>query len=158
MAAQIKSSVWPICIARKKRSEIMSRIRSKETQAEKIAFQYLRQQKIYFQKHYARAAGKPDIALPRKKRAVFIDSDFWHGRTYEKVLKNRPSDDYWVTKIARNMERDKQQREELRIQGWAVLVIWEEDIKRKRTRSEGLRKIADFLRMPQTDHNLENAK
>lgn len=128
-----------------KRSEIMSRIRSKETQAEKIAFKYLRQNKIYFQKHYARALGKPDIALPRKKKAVFIDSDFWHGRTYEKVLKNRPPGDYWITKIARNMERDSIQREALISQGWSILVIWEEDVKRKRTRLEALEKIEKFL-------------
>ncbi len=128
-----------------KRSEIMSRIRSKETQAEKIVFRYLRQQKIYFQKHYARVVGKPDIALPRKKRAVFIDSDFWHGRTYDKVLKNRPPGDYWVLKIARNMERDKQQRERLVTQGWSVLVVWEEDIKRKRTQLEKLQEVASFL-------------
>lgn len=128
-----------------KRSEIMSRIRSKETQAEKIVFGYLRQRKIYFQKHYARAAGKPDVALPRKKKAIFIDSDFWHGRTYEKVLKNRPPGDYWVTKIARNMERDEQQREQLKAQSWVVLVIWEEDIKRKRTQLGILEQIASFL-------------
>jgi DNA mismatch endonuclease, patch repair protein len=128
-----------------KRSEIMSRIRSKETQAEKIVFRYLRQNKIYFQKHYARAHGKPDVALPRKKKAIFIDSDFWHGRTYEKVLKNRPPGDYWVLKIARNMERDQQQREQLEKQGWSVLVIWEEDIKRKRTQIERLEQIKNFL-------------
>lgn len=128
-----------------KRSEIMSRIRSKETQAEKITFQYLRQQKIYFQKHYARVAGKPDIALPRKKKAVFIDGDFWHGKTYEKVLKNRPPNDYWVTKIARNMERDKQQREALLNAGWVILQIWEEDIKRKSTRDPTLESIKAFL-------------
>lgn len=128
-----------------KRSEIMSRIRSKETQAEKIVFHYLRQNAIYFQKHYARAAGKPDVALPRKKKAVFIDSDFWHGRTYDKVLKNRSPGDYWITKIARNMERDRVQRQQLTEQGWSVLVIWEEDLKRKRTRMESLNKIADFL-------------
>lgn len=128
-----------------KRSEIMSRIRSKETQAEKIVFQYLRQNKVYFQKHYAKATGKPDIALPRKKKAVFIDSDFWHGRTYDKVLQNRPPGDYWITKIARNMERDKQQREALSEQGWSVLVMWEEDIKRKSTRIACLEKIRSFL-------------
>jgi len=128
-----------------KRSEIMSRIRSKDTQAEKIVFRYLRQQKIYFQKHYSRAAGKPDVALPRKKKAVFIDGDFWHGRTYEKVLKNRPPGDYWVLKIARNMERDKQQRQQLAEQGWSVLVIWEEDLKRKRTREQTLNILSDFL-------------
>jgi DNA mismatch endonuclease (patch repair protein) len=129
-----------------KRSEIMSRIRSKETQAEKIVFHYLRQNAIYFQKHYARVAGKPDIALPRKKKAVFIDSDFWHGRTYDKVLKNRPPGDYWVTKIARNMERDKQQRELLAEKGWSLLVVWEEDIKRKRTREQTLETIKNFLK------------
>jgi DNA mismatch endonuclease (patch repair protein) len=128
-----------------KRSEIMSRIRSKETEAEKIAFKYLRQNKIYFQKHYARAAGKPDIALPRKKKAVFIDGDFWHGKTYDKVLRNRPPDDYWVKKIARNMERDKQQRDGLIDSGWTLLQIWEEDLKRKSTRSEYLQKILEFL-------------
>lgn len=128
-----------------KRSEIMSRIRSKETQAEKIAFRYLRQNKIYFQKHYAKAAGKPDIALPRKKRAVFIDGDFWHGKTYHKVLQNRPADDYWVLKIARNMERDKQQREALIEKGWIILQIWEEDLKRKSTREETLERIRAFL-------------
>lgn len=123
----------------------MSRIRSKETEAEKIAFKYLRQNKIYFQKHYARAAGKPDIALPRKKKAVFIDGDFWHGKTYDKVLRNRPPDDYWVKKIARNMERDKQQRDGLIDSGWTLLQIWEEDLKRKSTRSEYLQKILEFL-------------
>ncbi len=63
-----------------KRSEIMSHIRSKNTEAERITFRYLRRNKIYFQKHYTRTAGKPDIALPRRKKEVFIDGDFWHGR------------------------------------------------------------------------------
>lgn len=68
-----------------KRSEIMSRIRSKNTVAELIAYRYLRKEKVYFQKHYACALGKPDIALPRKKKAVFIDSEFWHGKDFERV-------------------------------------------------------------------------
>jgi len=51
----------------KKRSEVMSRIRSKNTKAELIAFSYLKRSGIYFQKHYKRVAGTPDIALPVKK-------------------------------------------------------------------------------------------
>ncbi len=128
-----------------KRSEIMSRIRAKETQAEKIAFSFLRKNGVYFQKHYARAAGKPDIALPRKKKAVFIDGDFWHGKTYDKVLQNRPPGDYWITKIKRNMERDKEQRDLLIANGWQIMAVWEEDIKRKRTREETLSRIMAFL-------------
>lgn len=123
----------------------MSRIRSKETEAEQITFKYLRQNKIYFQKHYARVAGKPDIALPRKKKAVFIDGDFWHGRDYERIVASRPEGDYWPAKIAYNMERDARNRTELTEKGWKLLVIWESDIKRKRTRDSALEQIARFL-------------
>ena len=128
-----------------KRSDIMSRIRSKETKAEKTVFRYLREQKIYFQKHYTRAPGKPDIALPRKKLAVFIDGDFWHGRTFDKVVLNHAPDSYWVTKITRNMERDYQQRASLEAAGWKVLAVWDSDLNRKRTQTQELERIADFL-------------
>lgn len=135
----------PDMFSPKKRSEIMSRIRSKETEAERIAFKYLRQNKIYFQKHYARVAGKPDIALPRKKKAVFIDGDFWHGRDYERIVASRPEGDYWPAKIAYNMERDARNRAELTEKGWKLLIVWESDIKRKRTRDSALEQIAGFL-------------
>lgn len=128
-----------------KRSEIMSHIRSKGTQAERLAFSYLRKNKIYFQKHYRRAPGTPDIALPRKKRAVFIDSEFWHGKDYERITRTREPDNYWVKKIARNMERDRETRKILVDRGWRVLVVWERDIKRKRTQNEVLETIKKFL-------------
>lgn len=128
-----------------KRSEIMSRIRSKETVAEKIVFRELRRRKVYFQKHYTRAPGKPDIALPRKKRAVFIDGDFWHGRDFRRMADARPADDFWVKKLTYNMDRDRRQLEELSQNGWRVLRIWESDIKRKRTRDSEIEKVISFL-------------
>ena len=84
-----------------KRSEVMSKIKGKNTKAEVIVFRYLRANKIYFQKHYKRAPGSPDISLPRRKRAVFIDGDFWHGRTIERLIERRGADmdDYWIKKI-----------------------------------------------------------
>lgn len=64
---------------KKKRSEIMARIRSKDTAIERFVFKELRKRGLYFKKHYKRIKGCPDIALPRAKKAVFIDGDFWHG-------------------------------------------------------------------------------
>lgn len=130
---------------REKRREIMSKIRSKNTKVERIVFSFLRKEKIYFQKHYKRACGSPDVALPRKKKAVFIDGDFWHGRSFKKVAKGRESDDYWVVKIKTNMERDKRQRSGLKKAGWKILEIWESDIKKKSGRLENLRKVKTFL-------------
>jgi len=114
-------------ISKEKRSEIMSRIRSKGTKVEDIVFKELRKRKIYFQKHYKKAVGNPDIALPRKKKAVFIDGDFWHGYQIEK-LKGRLPEGYWQEKIERNVIRDKEIREALRDNGWEVLRIWEHEV------------------------------
>lgn len=128
-----------------KRSEVMSKIRSKNTKVEVIVFQYLRQQGVYFQKHYKRAIGNPDIALPRKKLAVFIDGDFWHGRKYQETIDRLPAG-YWKEKIARNVSRDKKHRIELKESGWKILQVWESDIIKKTTRSTELHKIMSFLR------------
>jgi len=110
-----------------KRSEIMSRIRSKDTKAEKIVFKELRKKGIYFQKHYKKAPGVPDIALPRKKKAVFIDGDFWHGYQLEKLKKRLPQG-YWTTKIQKNVDRDKAKNDELVKHDWKILRIWEHDV------------------------------
>jgi DNA mismatch endonuclease (patch repair protein) len=127
-----------------KRSEVMSRIRSKDTKAELVVFKYLRQQKIYFQKHYNKATGNPDIALPRKKKAVFIDGDFWHGREYRKTV-NRLPEGYWKEKIKRNHKRDKENFKKLTAEGWMILRVWESDINRKRTRDDVLENVKNFL-------------
>lgn len=128
-----------------KRKEVMSAIRSKNSKAELLVFQYLHKNEIYYQKHYNRALGKPDIALPRKKLAVFIDGDFWHGKNMERRLRGRANDDYWVKKIQANVTRDKNQRFNLESSGWRLLAVWESDILRKRTREQTLIKIKKFI-------------
>jgi len=87
----------------------MSKIRSKNTIAEKLVFKELRKRKIYSQKHYKKAPGKTDIVLPRKKKAVFIDGDFWHGYKFLKQKESLPKK-YWLQKIEGNIARDKKIR------------------------------------------------
>jgi len=128
---------------KEKRSEIMSKIKSKETAVEIKVFRYLTSKKIYFKKHYSKAKGKPDIALPRKKKAVFIDGDFWHGYKY-KVLKERLPKKYWVDKIEKNIKRDNFSRRQLRRDGWKVLRIWEHELKAAKF-PKGVKKIEKFL-------------
>jgi DNA mismatch endonuclease (patch repair protein) len=129
---------------KRKRSEIMSNIRSKNTTAEKVVFKALRKDGIYFQKHYKKAPGNPDIALPKKKIAIFIDGDFWHGYKY-KVLKQRLPKKYWLKKIEDNIKRDKRNRAKLKREGWKVLRIWEHDIEKNPEKS--LEKIVKFLKV-----------
>ena len=129
--------------SKKKRSEIMSSIRSKNTGIEKAVFSYLRKRRIYFQRHYSLIAGKPDIAVPSKKIAVFIDGDFWHGRKFSS-WKHRIPKEYWLHKIETNIKRDKNRRIALRRKGWKVMRVWGGDIIKHYDLS--CRKIADFLK------------
>ncbi len=113
--------------SKEKRSEIMSKIRSKNTKAEVLVFRELRKRGVYFQKHYKRAPGSPDIALPRKKIAIFIDGDFWHGYRFSRG-KSRLPKKYWRAKIEGNIKRDRKNRLLLRKAGWKVLRVWEHEI------------------------------
>ena len=130
--------------SKEKRSEIMSKIRSKNTSFEKEVFQYLVKNEVYFQRHYRRVPDCPDIALPRKKVAVFIDGDFWHGWKYSSYKDRLPSK-FWRDKIESNIVRDKKNRRLLRKNGWRVLRVWEHELSKKSTKSITLKKIKDFI-------------
>ncbi len=87
-------------------------------------------------------AGCPDIALPRKKKAVFIDGDFWHGYQFSKNKKRLPKK-YWQDKIEGNIKRDKYNRSKLEKEGWAVLRVWEHEI--LKNFDETMSKIINFF-------------
>ncbi len=105
----------------------MSKIRSKNTKIELLVFKELKKKKIYFQKHYKKCPGSPDVCFPKKKIAIFIDGDFWHGRNFAKNRKRLPKK-YWLAKIEANILRDRKNRAKLKKQGWKVLRIWESQI------------------------------
>ena len=127
----------------KKRSEIMSKIRSRDTQIEKFVFRELARQGVYFQKYYKKVIGNPDVALPRKKKAIFIDGDFWHGYKF-KTQKQRLPKKYWVNKIKGNIARDKKIDRELKKNGWQVVRIWEHEMEKNSDKT--IQKIIKFLK------------
>ena len=120
----------------------MSKIRSHNTKVENLIFRELRKRKIYFQKHYKNVIGNPDIALPRKKKAVFIDGDFWHGYQFPKLKKRLPKK-YWVKKIEKNMVRDRKNRKKLKMGSWQVKRLWEHEI--LNDTSKAIEEICKFI-------------
>jgi DNA mismatch endonuclease (patch repair protein) len=125
----------------------MSRIRSKNTSVEIAVFKELRKRKIYFQRHYVLASGCPDVAIPSKKLAVFIDGDFWHGYRYNKHYSRLPKK-YWRTKIENNIRRDKKNRSMLRRAGWRVMRVWEHEINKDTKKT--IEKMIKFISIGST--------
>ena len=129
-------------LTKKQRSSLMSRVRPKNSKIELMVFAHLRKRGIYFQRHYKRAPGTPDIARPSDRIAVFIHSDFWHGWQFPR-WSHRLSSDFWREKIATNRQRDQRKIRELRSMGWSVMVVWEHTLKRDSERT--LNKVSRFL-------------
>jgi DNA mismatch endonuclease, patch repair protein len=114
-------------MSREKRSELMSRIRSKNSGIERIVFRSLRRRRVHFSKHVDSLPGKPDVVFKQLKIAVFVDSDFWHGWRFP--LWRERLQPYWKEKIARNRQRDQRNFRRLRRMSWTVIRIWEHDIR-----------------------------
>ncbi len=91
----------------------------------------LRERGLRYRLHAGDLPGKPDIVFRGKKVAIFVDGDFWHGRNWEerrRKLAQGANPDYWLQKIAYNMERDRSNTELLTGMGWRVLRYWERDV------------------------------
>lgn len=110
---------------KKKRSEIMSRVKNKGTDIEMSLRRGLFKQGLRFNTN-TKIIGKPDIVFPHKKIAVFCDGDFWHGKNYLKEKEQYKK--FWKEKIKVNILRDRKTNTLLKKQGWVVIRFWETDI------------------------------
>ena len=107
------------------RSQLMQRIRGKDTEPEVIFRRALWHNGIRYNKHDKGLIGQPDIAIHKYRIVVFIDGEFWHGYNWEEKKKRIVANkEYWVQKIERNMERDRKIDKLLEEHGWKVLRFW----------------------------------
>ena len=113
-------------VDRKTRSEMMSRIRSKDTKPEKIVRSMLHRMGLRFRLHQKVEGCKPDIVLARHKTVVFVHGCFWHRHSRCKFAYTPKSRvEFWEAKFEQNIERDNKSKRELKKAGWRVIVVWE---------------------------------
>lgn len=127
------------------RSENMSRIRSKNTSIEQLLGKAMWSIGLRYRKNDKTVFGKPDFVFKGKKIAVFCDSEFWHGKyLLEQKYIPKSNSEYWIPKLERNIERDKQVNTELESAGWTVIRFWEKDI--RKNVEECAKKVFDILK------------
>jgi DNA mismatch endonuclease (patch repair protein) len=107
----------------------MSRIRGKDTSPElkirkKLYSQGLRGYRVHYQ-----LPGRPDITFTRYRIAVFIDGCYWH-KCPECFTEPQTRREFWMNKINRNVERDKEINLLLESDGWHVLRFWEHQVRK----------------------------
>ncbi len=142
----------------------MKAIGSKNTKPEIIVRKGLWKRGFRYRLNYKRLPGHPDIVLRKYRTCIFVNGCFWHGHFVEidkmentvccKIpMTNR---DFWVAKIRRNKERDKDKQSKLAEMGWHCITVWECELKPK-VREQTLDSLAFTLNhIWLQDHSLRN--
>lgn len=108
------------------RSQQMRRVKAKNTKSEMTVRKLVHRLGYRFRLHRRDLPGNPDIVFPGRKAAIFVHGCFWHQHDCPRGSR-RPSSnkDYWLPKLARNVERDGKVQNLMADAGWRVLIIWE---------------------------------
>ena len=132
------------------RHDCMASIRSKNTKPELIVRKGLWKRGFRYRLNDKRLPGHPDLVLRKYRTCIFINGCFWHGHGVTLKIKNeeirvkngdlvdsacckipKTNREFWVAKIRRNKERDKQEQQKLAEMGWHSIVVWECELKPK---------------------------
>jgi DNA mismatch endonuclease, patch repair protein len=115
--------------SRKKRSIVMSRIRSKNTAPEMMVRRLVHSLGFRYRLYASDLPGKPDLVFRQRRKVIFVHGCFWHCHVAcIDGHKPKTNTNYWRSKLSRNKERDKKALFSLKRLGWEVMVIWECEI------------------------------
>ncbi len=125
---------------KKKRSEVMSKVKSKDTGAEMTVRRLLHLAGFRYRLHRKDLPGKPDIVFPGRKKVVFVHGCFWHQHAdCRRAQRPQSNKEYWNKKLDRNQERDAANESLLIKLGWEVFIVWECRLKNRDALLEDLK-------------------
>jgi len=137
-----------------KRSELMSRIRGRDTKPELALRSMLHGLGYRFTVRSRRnrtLPGKPDLVLPRYHTVIFVHGCFWHGHEHCRAFRlPKTRRDWWSAKIEGNQARDKRNHAALLQLGWHVVTVWECALKTTSARAQLVESLPQILPAPTT--------
>ena len=129
------------------RSEIMGRVKARDTGPEVRVRQLLHAMGYRYRLHVSELPGKPDIVFKSRAKVIFVHGCFWHrhaGCEHARTPKSRV--DFWVPKFEQNQLRDKRNVRALRAEGWKVLIVWECEVANEKKLERKMRRFLDEKR------------
>lgn len=109
----------------------MQAVKSKGSKIETLLSKALWAKGYRYRKNDKTVFGKPDLTFKKLKIVVFVDSEFWHGKNWKTRKHDHKSNQaFWLKKIERNIQRDKEVNKELLKEKWQVLRFWGKDIEK----------------------------
>ncbi|ADY93401.1 TPA: very short patch repair endonuclease [Neisseria meningitidis] len=116
------------------RKKCMQSNKSKGTKPELALAKAMWALGLRYRKNSGSIFGKPDFSFKKYKVAVFVDGEFWHGKDWEqRKAEIKGNREFWIAKIERNIRRDMEVTGRLKVEGWAVLRFWSNDVVKNTT-------------------------
>jgi DNA mismatch endonuclease (patch repair protein) len=127
-----------------RRSQIMARVRGKNTVPEWTVRRLVHRMGYRYRLHVRALPGQPDLVFPRLHRVIFVHGCYWH-RHARCVLARLPKSrlDFWLPKLKSNRERDQKSARALRRRGYKVLTVWECELADSKTLSRAIKGFLD---------------
>lgn len=130
-------------LSAEQRHKNMAAIHSKDTKPEMIVRKGLWSRGFRYRLNYRRLPGHPDLVLRKYRTCIFVNGCYWHGHGVTLNIENgtwniensecckipKSNREFWVAKIRRNKERDKEKQRELAKMGWHCITVWECELK-----------------------------
>lgn len=135
-------------LSKEQRHKNMAAIRSKDTKPEMIVRRWLWSRGFRYRLNHKRLPGHPDLVLRKYRTCIFVNGCFWHGHNVSLTANLSPNGEgnydiensecckipvtnrgYWVKKITRNIERDRETQQKLARMGWHCITVWECELK-----------------------------
>jgi len=129
----------------KKRSDVMSRIKAKDTKPEIVLRKALHKKGLRFRLHVKKLPGKPDIVLTRYRTIIQVRGCFWHKHSCLDGHIPKSRREYWEPKLLHNKQRDAIVDAALRRAGWTVIVVWECKIEHKKLLQKEINRIHKII-------------
>jgi DNA mismatch endonuclease, patch repair protein len=125
------------------RRRIMQAVKTANTGPEMIVRRMLHRAGYRYRLHVRHLPGKPDIVFPTRKKAIFVHGCYWHNHGCRIGQPPKSRSEYWQPKLEANKNRDERNRNQLEELGWAVLTVWQCEIKDSAALEERLRSFLD---------------
>jgi DNA mismatch endonuclease, patch repair protein len=118
-------------LTREQRRKNMQSIKGKGTKDEILLAKALWNRGYRYRKNDKSVFGKPDLTFKRRKLAVFVDSEYFHGKDWEsEKFRIKTNRGFWWPKIERNIQRDNEVNAELKKSGWTILRFWSKEVEK----------------------------
>lgn len=128
-------------ITPEQRRHCMQRVRSRDTEPERVLRSSLHQAGYRFRLHAEALPGTPDIVFPGRRKAIFVHGCFWHSHRCPRGSRPKSNRPFWTKKLDTNKKRDTRNRRRLTALGWRSLVLWECEVRT----NAALKKACAFL-------------